>query len=371
MALKELKAIEMMEKLAEGTIIKPSLTQFNGGWLALFNTKEGKRLASVSTKDFEVASKWKTLKTSEDDQNKVFLMELNPNNAAIVRHIISWARPSACGSSGMSIGITDSSTLNIPQEIKSFEGKQVKPVIVKYPENPSDETPRNLLVAIDTATWGVLESGYKEGYGVIASGIKENDDVVKCLLYGYSMISIDCSDKINLDIEKLSDEEVEAKYNELEEGFREAMTKSYLENDFKLGTQTLHYTPEILRRAVLEYGEAIMFAQNIYTTYLNNTPWDIDFEVSLVKEGKIISPHEHFLVGFELTRNKIKVASIEVDGSNIDAIKTDLIMHAAIADNCKYRLTIKNADSLMADYDNVKKTLGSKGFLKLNDSNVN
>lgn len=368
MSLKELKAIEFMEQISEGTIIKPSLTQFPGGWLALVNTAEGKRLASVSSKDFAVASKWKALKTVEEGKNQGFVMELNPNNAAIIRHLISWARPTACGTEGMSIGITDSATLDIPKEIKSFEGKQVKPVIVKYPENTTDENPRNLLVAIDSATWGVLESGYKEGYGVISSGIKENDDVVKCLLYGYSMIGIDCSDKIDLTVDELTDNEVEAKYNELEESFREAMTKSYLENDFFLDNQTLHYTPRILRRAVLKYGESIMFAQNIYTTYLNNTPWDIDFEVSLVKKDQIVSPHEHFLIGFELTRNKIKLSSIELDGSNVDAIKTDLIMHSAIANKCNYRLTIKNADALMDEYDAIKKTLGSKGFLKLNSN---
>lgn len=370
MSLKELKAIEVMEQISEGTIIKPSLTQFPGGWLALVNTNQGKRLASVSSKDFAVASKWKSLKTIEEGKNQVFLMELNSNNAAIIRHIISWARPTACGTEGMSIGITDSATLDIPKEIKSFEGKQIKPVIVKYPESPNEKEPRNLLVAIDSATWGILESGYKENYGVIASGIKENDDIVKCLLYGYSMIGIDCTDKIDLSIEKLTDDEVEAKYNELEDSFREAMTKSYLENDFFLDNQTLHYTPRILRRAVLKYGEAIMFIQNIYTTYLNNTPWDIDFEVSLANKDEIVSPHEHFLIGFELTRNKIKVSSIELDGSNINAIKTDLVMHSAIANKCKYRLTIKNADALMDEYATIKKTLGGKGFLKLNSSNI-
>ena len=53
--------------------------------------------------------------------------------------------------------------------------------------------------------------------------MKSEEDIVKALLYGYSMIGLDCSDKINLQIEKMSDAEVEKRYNDFPQEFRDAM----------------------------------------------------------------------------------------------------------------------------------------------------
>ena len=91
------------------------------------------------------------------------------------------------------------------------------------------------MEAVDTATWGVLELGYKEGYGANAAGLKTEEEIVKALLYGYSMIGFDCSDKIDSKIEAMTAEEVAAKYNQLPEEFRDALKGSYLEADFKAG----------------------------------------------------------------------------------------------------------------------------------------
>ena len=92
--------------------------------------------------------------------------------------------------------------------------------------------------------------------------------------------------------------------------FRDAMQGSYLEANFQVGSEVIHFEPEQLRRIVLEYGEAIMHAQFIYNSYLKNTPWEIDFELLISKEGKLLSPQEHYLIANELQRNGIKFAAL-------------------------------------------------------------
>ena len=124
------------------------------------------------------------------------------------------------------------------------------------------------------------------------------------------MIGLDCSDKINLQIEKMSDAEVEKRYNDFPQEFRDAMQGSYLEANFQVGSEVIHFEPEQLRCIVLEYGEAIMHAQFIYNSYLKNTPWEIDFELLISKEGKLLSPQEHYLIANELQRNGIKFAAL-------------------------------------------------------------
>ena len=53
-----------------------------------------------------------------------------------------------------------------------------------------------------------------------------------------------------------------------------------------------------------------MHAQFIYNSYLKNTPWEIDFELLISKEGKLLSPQEHYLIANELQRNGIKFAAL-------------------------------------------------------------
>ena len=82
-----------------------------------------------------------------------------------------------------------------------FGKRQLKPVLVDFTTEDSEALQRYFVQAVDTATWGVLEEGYKEGYGANAAGLKTEEEIVKALLYGYSMIGFDCSDKIDLGIE--------------------------------------------------------------------------------------------------------------------------------------------------------------------------
>ena len=55
----------------------------------------------------------------------------------------------------------------------------------------------------------------------------------------------------------MSDAEVEKRYNDFPQGFRDAMQGSYLEANFQVGSEVIHFEPEQLRRIVLEYGELL------------------------------------------------------------------------------------------------------------------
>ena len=194
--------------------------------------------------------------------------------------------------------------------------------------------------------------------------LKSEEDIVKALLYGYSMIGLDCSDKINLQIEKMSDAEVEKRYNDFPQEFRDAMQGSYLEANFQVGSEVIHFEPEQLRRIVLEYGEAIMHAQFIYNSYLKNTPWEIDFELLISKEGKLLSPQEHYLIANELQRNGIKFAALGLNTLDEAQLLQEMLQtHAAIADTFGYRLSFLHADLTLKDLGAVAKTLKGKCIL--------
>ncbi len=367
MAIKQITAIEAMQEIAS-EVIKTSVTAVEGGWLAIVRTEAGKRLAIVVEGESSLCKMLKDTEAKQSARGEVLLAALNANNAAVIRRFVKWTAPSACGTRGTSVGFSDWLGCADAYVVELFAKRQLKPVLVDYTPEDSEALKRNFLEAVDTATWGVLEAGYKEGYGANAAGLKSEEEIVKALLYGYSMIGFDCSDKINLEIEKLSDEEVEKRFFQFNEAFCAAVNASYLNAEFQVGSKKLKFEEVQLHRMVLEYGEAIMHIQFIYNSYLKNTPWDIDFELSLSKPGKTLTPHEHYLIANELERNGIKLAAICLDPLNEqDALTEELELHCGVAAAFQYRLSFRNADIALADPAAAMKLTKGKVHFKLNN----
>lgn len=368
MALKQAIAVAALQEAA-GEVINKSVCEVPGGWLALVNTSGGKRLAVAAQGEAPLCAMLKEAEQKAEVKGvQVTVAALNANNAAVVRRFVKWAAPSACGTRGASVGFSDWLGEADAFAAELFAKRQLKPVLVDYTAEDSAALQRNFLEAVDTATWGVLEAGWREGYGANAAGLKTEEDIVKALLYGYSMIGFDCSDKINLDIEKLSDAEVEKRFEEFNETFRAAVNASYLNAEFKVGNSKLSFEETQLHRIILEYGEAIMHVQFIYNSYLKNTPWNIDFELSLSKPGKLLTPQEHYLIANELERNGIKLAAVCLDTLNEDAaLAENLQLHCDIASAFEYRLSLGNADIGLADPAAVMKYTKGKVHFKLNN----
>ena len=366
MAIKQALAVKTMEAAAGGKVVSASLSEVTNGWVALVIKAADKKLVCVTQGECPLTAMWAVENSCEQDGLHVDIMSLNANNAAVIRRFVKWAAPSACGTKGTSIGFSDWLGAAGGCIAPLFVKKQVKPVLAEYSAADSVLLKRNFLEAVDAATWGVFETGYKEGYGANAEGLKSEEDIVKALLYGYSMFGLDCSDKINLQIEKMSDAEVEKRYNDFPQEFRDAMQGSYLEANFQVGSEVIHFEPEQLRRIVLEYGEAIMHAQFIYNSYLKNTPWEIDFELLISKEGKLLSPQEHYLIANELQRNGIKFAALGLNTLDEAQLLQEMLQtHAAIADTFGYRLSFLHADLTLKDLGAVAKTLKGKVHFKL------
>lgn len=368
MALNQRAALEALRGAA-GEVIEASLCEVQGAWLALVNTVQGKRLAYAVQGEGALDKLWKDVeKNIEAGKVQVSVMQLNANNAAVVRRYVKWAAPKACGSKGASLGFSDWLGEAEAVVTSAFGKRQLKPVLVDFTPEDSEALQRNFLEAVDTATWGVLEAGYREGYGANAAGLKTEEEIVKALLYGYSMIGFDCSDKINLEIEKLSDEAVDKRFEQFNDTFRAAVHASYLNAEFKAGSSKITFSENELHRIVLEYGEAIMHIQFIYNSYLKNTPWDIDFELSLSKPGKVLTPQEHYLIANELQRNGIKLSAICLDGlKDGRTLSENLQLHCEIADTFGYRLSFANADIVLADPGLAMKYLKGKVHFKLNN----
>jgi len=362
---------EIAEKLMseKGTLIGSSFSVIPDGYLGLVDNAAGRQLAVVCGEKSEANNAWKGAEfepAADNRKIKMGLFPLNPNNAALIRRLVSWAAPSSCGVNGISVAFSDWLGVVNSQLPNLFARKQIKPVLTDFTPEFSAALQRNFLEAMDTATWSVLSSGYKGGWAANATGLKTEEEIVKALLYGYSGIGVDCSDKIDRSIEGLSTEETEKRFGELDRDFKEAIDKSYLDAEFQVGDVKIKFEEKALHRMVLEFGQAIMFLQNMYKDYLDDTPWDLDFEVDLSRSDKPLTPQEHYFLANELKRAAVKFDTLCVNGSIFEQeMKENLAYHAGIAKVFDYRMSFADAALAFDDLAAVAKNVNYRVNFKL------
>lgn len=367
MAIKRETAEILMNK--GGNLFTASFSVIPDGYAGLVRQGTASQLAVVCNEKSGVGDLWRGAEFMTDPAYKNIkwgFFPLNSNNAALIRRLVGRVSPTSCGVGGLSVSLSDWLSLVSGTVPNLFAHKQVKPVLVDFSPVNSAALNKTFLEVMDTATWSVLSSGYKEGWAANAAGLHTEEEVVKALLYGYSGIGIDCSGKIDRSIEKLTDEEVEKQFGELDRDFKEAIDKSYLDAEFQLGAEKLRFEEKALHRMVLEFGQAIMFLQKMYKDYLDNTPWDLDFEVDLSAVAKVLTPQEHYFLVNELKRAAVKFDTLCVSAAMVkEGWQEEIAVHAAIAKAFDYRLSFADADLYFAEPGETAKIFGNRVHFKL------
>ena len=95
MAIKQLDAVQAMEEITGGKVVAASLSEVQGAWLALFDTEAGRVLACAYKGECAFAGLFAKKESGKVKDITVDVMELNPNNAAVVRRYVKWTAPQA------------------------------------------------------------------------------------------------------------------------------------------------------------------------------------------------------------------------------------------------------------------------------------
>jgi hypothetical protein len=354
---------------AKGEVMSASIGPVEGGFGGLVKVNGELRFFALTGKAGVFSKNGREAVVEDLGTEELVSLPLNSNNAALVRRYMKAATPTACGVKGLSLGFTDYLGLVTPVLPRLFLRKHLKPVLVETSSAVSQVSGTTLLASIDAATWGVLLSGLKNGYGASISGIYNEMEFLTALLYMYSCLGFDGAHWAEPQIATLSQTEIEKKYLALPEEFRKALEASYLNVEFKVGNTKIKFASKAeLEKVVLIYAGTIMHTQTTYDTYFKNTPWPLDLEVDLSRADLPLTPAAHYLIVNELERNGIQPGSICID-AKLDraAVTTDFGQHAAIAATFGYRLSITNADLYLPEWEKAVKTAGGKIHLKLNN----
>src|SRR5699024_7323989 len=246
----------------------------------------------------------------EKIKSRAKVCPLTHENRLVLNRYFEYTIPMAFGSQIATIGLGDRLGLATPGHIDTVKGKKIKPILAQQSIRELTLSERTMVDMLDDVCFSVFQKGYKGGFGADGDHIKEESDIEYALSIGMSMITLDCSDYINNEVEEASDSEIEATYEKLPEAVQRYYTSEYLNRDFDINGLSLSFDKTSLMKNVLLYHEAIVYTTHVYEAYIQKENRPIDFEISIDETETVTSPLAHFFVANELKIKKVGVVSL-------------------------------------------------------------
>lgn len=295
-------------------------------------------------------------------------------NRLVFNAYLTYTQPRAFGKDISTLGTGDRLGLASPAHIRSVEGKEIKPILAQQSMRELKLTERTYRDVLDDVCYAVLIEGYTGGFGADADHLKEENDIKAALSVGYTMITLDCSEKIFKDAEQFDANQLKTAYFSISEDQRMYFDLAYIKTAIPIESLS-SYSQEELMRNVLIYKDAIEYIVHIYEACILPLNRDIDFEVSLDETDNQTSHLGHYLVANELLKRGVKINSLAprfigefqkgIDYiGDISSFDADIKVHAEIADFFSYKLSIHSGSDKFSIFGSVGKNTQGRFHLK-------
>ena len=305
---------------------------------------------------------------------------LSHHNAVAIRRWFPFARPTAFGRQGVSIGLGDRLGLASPGHLRIIRKTNARPVLAQQSVRELKLSDRTYEDVLDSATWAVLQEGYHCGYGADGDHLKTEAEVKLALELDFSMITLDCSEKIDNSICLMTKSQIATAYWTVPQELRDELEPLYLDKGFMVDGNEIFFDSTTLREVILIYSKAIEFIHHIYYDIVKPCNRQIDFEVSIDETMTSTTPEAHYFVASELERKGIVVSSLAprfcgefqkgVDYiGDIAQFKREFALHAAIADHFGYRLSIHSGSDKFSVYPIIGELTNERVHVKTAGTN--
>jgi hypothetical protein len=287
------------------------------------------------------------------------LCDTGHGNAVGLRRHLPFTSPGVLGLRG-SIGCGDRLGLATPGHVRAVERHALAPVFAQQSMREMSRAGRTPEDVLDDATWGVLQEGWRSGFGADADHLKTSVDD-----------SADRDDPGTLDT-KLAG----LPWGMLDAS-QERLREIYLGGSFTVGGMALAYDELCLRRAAVKYGGAVAHAVGMsrhLTSRMGESTFEL--EVSLDETRTPTSVMEHHFVASELKRLGVTWVSLApnfvgrfekgVDYmGDLSGFEKAFAGHAAVAaDLGPYKLGIHSGSDKFSIYPIIARLSGDRVHLK-------
>ena len=338
-----------------------SIKSKNDNYFFLVKDNQKKYLAVVGK--HEMVEKYEGSVSEEKKIGKeellVKICYLNHRNLSVLRGIFSWLKPSFCGLRA-SFGTGDRLGIATPAHLQAFKGKDIFPILAQQSVREMSRTERNWQDVLDDAIWGCFEEGYEGLFGADADHVKNIKELKEAVDCGFTMFTLDPSDFISKDIEKLNNQELNQLYDKIPKN--KEIENLYLNKKFKVGEQELIFDEKSLKQIILTYFEALNHVVECYEFLKDYKKEKFDLEISVDETPTVTSPLAHLFIVLELQRRGVDLQNlalhflgdwqkgIEYIG-DVKQFAREFSLHAAIAKNIGgYKLSLHTGSDKFSVY---------------------
>ncbi|MDI9425666.1 MAG: tagaturonate epimerase family protein [Spirochaetota bacterium] len=259
--------------------------------------------------------------------------------------------PAAAGRSKSGIGLGDRLGLATPGHIRAVRDRDIFPVLAQQSMRELNLTGRTYSDVLNSACFGSMREGYMLGFGADGDHLKSGEDISAALEEGFSMITLDCSEHLDPEMESMGMSELKRRYAKLPQSVRRDYEMAYAGKEFLVEGAEISFDKMELARCILLYSGVIDFAERVYHERIASSGRDIDFELSIDETTAPTSPEAHYLVAAELARRGVRLTSlaprfygefqkgVEYRGDT-ERFGREFAVHAAVADKFGYRLSV-------------------------------
>lgn len=315
------------------------------------------------------------------DGLKIKVCPLSVKNSKVIQSIFSFTNPTSAKNHDVSMGLGDRLGLASPGHIKLVKDKNIFPILAQQSIRELNLTMRTYEDVMSDAIWAVYQEGYKGGFGADGDHLKTPEDIKMALGYGFTMITLDCSDHIDNSIDDLSSASLLEKYSNLSSETKKYWEDKYKEKSFSLTDGTVvNIDAEEFMKTVLTYAEAITFAENIYNTLIKDYEREIDFELSIDETLNSTTLQAHFIIAKEFEDKNVKILNmaprfcgefqkgIDYRG-DVAQFTEELKVHFAISKHFGYKISVHSGSDKFSIFPIVGEVTGQNYHIKTAGTN--
>jgi hypothetical protein len=229
-------------------------------------------------------------------------------NALALRKAVPWTAP-RCMGLATSVGLGDRLGLATPGHIRAMRqaGGKLKPFLAQQSIREMTRTQRTPEQVMDCATFGVLQEGYRDGFGSDGDHVQKLEDLDGVAAVGFTMFTIDPGPHVVNEADTISPAQLAQRFGALDwktlDSSADAMKKAYAGRSFKLtGGGSVAFDEQAFLRAAVKYGAAIAHVTKMHRKLASLCKRPFELEASVDETESVTTPAEHYFFAAELKR---------------------------------------------------------------------
>jgi hypothetical protein len=305
---------------------------------------------------------------------------LDHANALGLRKYLPFLPPQVVGVRA-SFGAGDRLGLATPAHVRAVRGTGIAPFFAQQSIREMTRTGRTPDQVMDSATFGVFQDGWREGFGADADHLKTKEDIDATAAAGFTMFTIDPGDHVDNEAATADLETLRVKFDALPWKELEA-TPGLIGNVYadpvRLPDGTVvSFDETTVLRAAVKYGRALAHTTAMYRhlkSTMGSRPFEL--EMSVDETATPTSVAEHVFVASELRRLGVEWVSLAprfvgefekgVDYiGNLAEFERTFAQHVAVAQHFgPYKISIHSGSDKFSIYPIAARLAGDLVHLK-------